>query len=128
MSRAGNIELYHGRTEVDMALSGKAGTAKVRSSAGKKSAQAIIECGFPASAPPAGVLPWFVSVESEAPRQKGARGLGLTWSGCNRHRYCPPRENLRVVAAALQRSRLADEADQDRFHAQLGYHRGSYRV
>jgi hypothetical protein len=39
MSRAGNIELYHGRTEVDMALSGKAGTAKVRSSAGKKSAQ-----------------------------------------------------------------------------------------
>ena len=80
MSRAGNIELYHGRTEVDMAPSGKAGTAKVRSSAGKT----IIECGFPASAPPDGVLPWFVSVESEPPRQKGVRGLGLTWSGCNR--------------------------------------------
>jgi hypothetical protein len=58
MSLARNIELYHDRTEVDMALSGKAGTAKVRSSAGKKSAQTIIECGFPTSACTAGVIPY----------------------------------------------------------------------
>jgi hypothetical protein len=45
MSLARNIELYHDRIAVDMALSGKAGTVKVHNSSGK-SAQTMSSAAF----------------------------------------------------------------------------------